>query len=217
MSYKTTDLVTCPHCGHKQRMPIWGIVNATENKRKKHEIMNGTFFECTCKNCGETNIITYSMLYHDDVNSMMIYHVQSTLGITDAHIAINDRRKYIKDTDDCKIRIVTSPNELKEKIILCENNLDDRIIELMKALIVEELSVRKELGNIDSVLCSVRDDGNFDFDVFADETGTLTVKRSFYDYIEKKTRALLNRQCPNPIEVNMDFALNFLSQNHFQK
>lgn len=217
MSYRTTDTVVCPHCGHKQKMPVWGIVSATENTKKKNEIINGTFFECTCKNCGETNVIAYSMLYHDDVRETMLYHVQSMLGIADARRAIEDRRRGVSEANDCKIRIVTSPNSLKEKVLLCDHGLDDRIIELMKALIVEEIAVKKDIGQIDEVLCWVRDDGNFDFDIFADEVGTLTVKKTFYHYVEMKTKALLNKQYPNPIEVNMDFALEFLSKNRFQK
>lgn len=191
------------------------FVDGTVNTRTKQRILGGSFFEHKCKCCGETSFIPHSMLYEDPLNNLTVFHTQTILGVADAYRTIDDRDDL--NDDDHQVRIVTSANALREKVRIFDKELDDRIIEIMKALILEELCTKKNLGRVDEILCWVRDgDGNFEIDVLAEHIGSMTVKRDFYYYLENKVKHLLDKQYPNPKEVGIDFAIEFLERNHFR-
>ena len=215
MLYRTIDKIICPYCSNQQNMTFWTVVNADENTRIRKKILDGTFFEQTCKSCGEIHYVTYPMLYQDDTNRFMLYHTSGILEISTAQQAIEKRRNIISARNDYRIRIVTSPNELREKTRIFEKNLDDRVIEIIKVLVLERLSEQKLAGHIDEILCWICDNGDMDIDVLADTTGALTLEKDFYNYVESKTKILLNSQEPNPSEVNLDFAIDFLTRNRF--
>ena len=215
MINKVIDTISCPHCGHKQNITIWGVVDASVNTKTKQKILNGTFFEQICKSCGEPHLVSYPMLYEDKANRLMIYHNTTQLGISNAQEAIDSRRKVVAEKDDMRIRIVTSPNYLREKLRIFEMGLDDRIVEVVKALVLEKLCKEKDLGPVEDVLCWVHNNGDMDIDVFAEQTGSVTVNKSFYSYVEGKVKRQLDEQYPNPSEVNLGFAIEFLDRNHF--
>lgn len=215
MKNKTIDVITCPYCGHKQNMTFWGVVDANENPKIKQRILNGTFFEQTCKACGEQHLVSYPMLYEDKENRLMIYLNSTPLGISTAQEAIDSRRNVVAEKDDMRIRIVTSPNYLREKLRIFDMGFDDRVVEIVKALILEKVCQEKSLGPVDDVLCWIHNNGDMDVDIFANNTGTLTVKKDFYKYVEGKVKKQLDSQAPNPSEVNLGFAIEFLARNHF--
>ena len=215
MSYKTTDTITCPTCGNKQKIIMWSVVDSDVNTRMHQKVLNGTFFEFKCKCCGKISTITYNTLYEDNTNHTMIYYTQTMIGVAEANQVISERRRIVNDRDDYNIRIVTSPNALREKVRIFDQGFDDRIIEVMKALILEELGNKKAAGHVEEILCWVRMDGNFDISVLSEHPGSMMVKRDFYDYVEKKVKRLLDKQYPNPTEVGLDMAFEFLDRNHF--
>lgn len=215
MSYKKVETITCFACGSKRKATLWAIVNSLENTKIKKKVVDGTIFEYKCPTCGEINFITYPMLYEDDANKFMVYYAGSLLEIAEAQQIIDKRRSNIKSSDDNIIRIVNSPNALSEKVRLLEENIDDRVIEIMKVILLDNVSKKKLAEHVDEVLCSIRPDGDFDFDFLGERPGSLLVKRDFYKYVEDKCKKFFKNQDENPTEVNIDWAIEFIEKYHF--
>ena len=99
--------VTCVHClgvGEKQLYPI---INRQDLEAKQN-IFEEDLFLYRCPHCGHYQRISYECMYYDE------------------------KLKYAVVLSHDGHRFVKSVSELKEKIVIKENGLDDRIVEIMK-------------------------------------------------------------------------------------
>lgn len=215
-THKTIDIITCPHCGHEQKMTVWGVIDGEVNTKTKSKIINGTFFDQKCKNCGETFAVAYPTLFEDDVHHAMIYYTQTHEQEITAENAIAGRRSVVEAKHDYSIRLTKTPQRFREKIRILDCCLDDRIIEIMKVALLEKLNEDGVFGHVDEVLCWCGDDGNFELEIFGDRHCIAGVKREFYDYLVMKCKASLDRQDPNPIIVDLTWAVDFMIANNFK-
>ncbi len=125
--------VTCPKCGKKGPFTIWPSLNTTLNPDKKAEVLDGSLFMYECPACGCKAPVEYGFLYHQMDDKIMI-HVDKTMS------SFEDRR--VEDLmgmlsgSDYLIRVVPDTNSLREKIHIFDDGLDDRVIELVKVMIL---------------------------------------------------------------------------------
>lgn len=112
--------ITCIHCLEKGTKKLFPIIKS-DNLRAKELIFNDELFLYRCSHCGHYQKIVYECVYYDD---KLKYAV----------ILSHDGSKKISkmEVNKYQIRFVKELNELKEKIIIKEHNLDDRIVEIMK-------------------------------------------------------------------------------------
>jgi hypothetical protein len=131
MAKRLMKPITCPHCKAETEMEVWDSVNVSLNATLKQSILNGTFFDWTCPECGQTARIFYPFLYIDMLNRFMIW--------TGTPKSL-DHDLYNKMTlDGYKFRYVRVLPELVEKIILLENEIDDYALETMKFTMMQAL------------------------------------------------------------------------------
>ena len=114
--------VTCVHClgvGEKQLYPI---INRQDLEAKQN-IFEEDLFLYRCPHCGHYQRISYECMYYDE---KLKYAV----------VLSHDGHRFLKkvkiDLTAYQLRFVKSVSELKEKIVIKENGLDDRIVEIMK-------------------------------------------------------------------------------------
>lgn len=216
-AHKNTDTAICPHCGQHQTVTVWAIVNGDVNTKTRSKIVNGNFFNYTCKNCGETFSVLYPTLYEDDTNRTMIYYAQSQMQESVAIQTVMQRRESVKAEDDYAIRVTNAPEKWREKVGLAVNGFDDRLIEIMKVALLEKLNNDGSLGNVEEAMCWYdKDDGNFELEIFGDHHCIVGVRGDFYGYIKNMCIATLNRKEPNPMIVDLSWAIDFLDDNHFR-
>ncbi|WP_455684287.1 CpXC domain-containing protein [Thomasclavelia sp.] len=114
--------VTCVHCLENGKMMLYPIINERDLK-VKNSIIKEELFLYRCPHCGHYQRVSYECIYYDDKLNYAI-------------ILSHDGDKLLKKSKlefkNYQIRFVKELKELKEKIIIIENNLDDRIIEIMK-------------------------------------------------------------------------------------
>ena len=91
----------------------------------KKKVLTGEIFKFKCNKCGCEARINYSSLYHQMEDRIMIYYVQDE---EDYESACNmfsgeDMPEIFEDlmAEKYLYRIVTSPGELREKIIIFDN------------------------------------------------------------------------------------------------
>ena len=125
----------------------------------KEKVLNQSIFLYTCPNCGETFRLNYPMLYHQMEDLVMIYlvpesEVAKTYEMFYGENALADFRteKYLN-------RIVTSANQLIEKIQIFDAGKDDRVMELVKLLATDSILKNNPDIEFDELRFAVDNDG----------------------------------------------------------
>ena len=131
MSRHHIEKVTCPSCHHEGDFELWDSINTALDPEMKEKVLNQSIFLYTCPSCGETFRLNYSTLYHQMEDLVMIYlvpesEVKKTYEIFYEKNALADYR-----TEKYLYRIVTSANQLVEKIQIFDAGKDDRVMFLL--------------------------------------------------------------------------------------
>lgn len=128
--FSTRELV-CPECNSEQEFTIYDSVNVTLDPNAKEKLINGELNIFSCDTCGYKVEIVYPMLYHDMDGKLMIWLDPEDrldpdkLGEKQPHFGTFLDESY-------HYRIVSTRNEMMEKILIFDNELDDLPLELLK-------------------------------------------------------------------------------------
>lgn len=154
MSLPKSDQLTCVKCGTAFPITYWASVNVTLNPELRDEVLNGKIRTQECPSCGQSFFLNLDLLYHDMQNKFMIsFHAprpgrqieypdqlnavtepEGTLSEEEQHRLMMDMLLAAseKSMADYRRRIVTSWNQLKEKILIFEAGLEDGALEIIK-------------------------------------------------------------------------------------
>lgn len=159
MSKHHIEKVTCPSCHHEGDFEVWDSINTVLDPEMKEKVLNQSIFLYTCPSCGETFRLNYSTLYHQMEDLVMIYlvpesEVEKTYEMFYGENALADYR-----TEKYLYRIVTSANQLVEKIQIFDAGKDDRVMELVKLLATDSILKNDPDIEFDELRFAVDDDG----------------------------------------------------------
>ena len=149
MSSSSRILIECPKCKKETETRLWNIINSTLNPEMKQKILDGTAFRFICPECGYDTVLDYGFLYHDMKRKLMVYYVtdekqfNSVLDMFCGKDSVSgDNGVGIPDIakDGYTLRIVTSFNEMREKIHISDAGYDDRVMELAKVFYYVQLT-----------------------------------------------------------------------------
>lgn len=119
--------LNCPECGAEGEFTLWESVNKQLSPESAEKVKSGEIFKWTCPKCGKTFTVPYSMLYHDMDIPLMIYLLTNQLDLSKS--AFGREAMFQKDYT---YRAVYDIDDLREKISIFEDGLDDRGVELVK-------------------------------------------------------------------------------------
>lgn len=148
MSNFTMERICCPKCKTEQNTKVWEEISADASPRAREGILNGDFFTYKCKRCGHEMHMTYNCIYHDMKKGIVIWLVPEINGeinqqledIVEKDMEKLEKRAIKESTAEKNFfRLVTTPNQLREKLIIAENHLDDKIVEIMKKIYLANL------------------------------------------------------------------------------
>lgn len=133
MNKKNSKDFPCPNCNVTGTSTIKKRICVSKNPELREKILNGSFFEWECQSCKERFFIEDIFLYNDDANKFMVYFVP---GFDKEELKIPTllRTKDEYDTKNSKLRVTANFIDFVEKIRIFEAALDDRVIEMMKAV-----------------------------------------------------------------------------------
>lgn len=97
MSIKRFEEMSCPACGHEQRMLVWSTVNAIDPKAAKmvREQRVNVFH---CEQCAHEAFVDESILYHDTENRYCIQYVsRSAMENLDFYATLSKKATVIMD------------------------------------------------------------------------------------------------------------------------
>lgn len=159
MTKREKVALPCPGCHEKQEVELFVRVDLKSEPNLKYGILTDSIFTHTCTSCGKRFQISHELLVTDEEASYAILLAPSSTV---------EKVPAPEDFHGMTLRLVKDKDELKEKILILSDLLDDRTVELCKLY----LAMREE--NPSALLrYSEHRDGKLRFAVFGDE-GTVT-------------------------------------------
>ncbi|WP_343019466.1 MULTISPECIES: CpXC domain-containing protein [Blautia] len=213
MSKYHIEKITCPSCHHDGNFEVWDSINTVLDPEMKEKLLNQSIFLYTCPNCGETFRLNYPILYHQMEDLVMIYlvpesEVEKTYEIFYEKNALADFRtkKYLN-------RIVTSANQLVEKIQIFDAGKDDRIMELVKLLATDSILKNDPDKEFDELRFAVDDDGTNILVIInkGEITGAVDID-NMYEFASSHCDDFKDLRDDKDIVINREWILNKLAE-----
>ena len=217
MAEEQMIVIECAKCGSKSEYVVFDVLNSQVDYFEKQELINDKLFECKCENCGMVSGLLYELVYHDVEMNTMVYlvdedHVEGVY----TGLALADRAFEKAGMPRIHNRIVTCQHRFREKAIILDRGLDDRVIEIMKVYCAEEAN--ESLGNTinldeaETFFCVV--DGVPRFEIYCGEkTIFAEIPDGLYDHVKLQFSELL---ADDPdIIVDEEWALGILEEEEY--
>ena len=216
MSRHHIEKVTCPSCHHEGDFELWDSINTALDPEMKEKVLNQSIFLYTCPSCGETFRLNYSTLYHQMEDLVMIYlvpesEVKKTYEIFYEKNALAD---YRYRTEKYLCRIVTSANQLVEKIQIFDAGKDDRVMELVKLLATDSILKNDPDIEFDELRFAVDDDGTNILVIInkGEITGAVDID-NMYEFASSHYYDFKDLRDDDEIVINRAWILNKLAES----
>lgn len=138
---ETTMKVKCCHCNEEIDFKIYPLIDLQKNTELYSELFSLDLFRCICPKCKQLNIFQYDTLIIDRFKNYMIY-LQQPNQIQNFRKDVNGYFDKLKSSNNIKLlqvlnnlkhtRLVYSLNDMLEKLLIYDYDLNDKIIELIK-------------------------------------------------------------------------------------
>lgn len=212
MSKVHMEKIACVACGKESPQRIWDMIDPMFNKDTKEKVLSGELFTFTCPHCGFQRRVTYDTVYQEIDKGRTFHLVTSEDSYMQAVNLYADRDAHSGTVLAHEIvRIVLSQNQLAEKIRIFDEGLDDRIVEMLKAMYLEELQRQCPDIQVDETLFYVTEDGKYEIAFLCRDGNHRSIQftREMYDGIFGD---IAHRLPPinEEIEVDMEIAMEYL-------
>ena len=136
----------CPNCKHEQQINTYPIINLQSDKELYEDLFSLNLFRIECPKCKKTSVIQYDCLVVDMYKKYIVYLYTSN-NLDEFNKNIDKLVDNYKDvlTELKHTRVVTSLNQLLEKLLIFDYDLNDKIIELMKLGLYDKERLDKEI------------------------------------------------------------------------
>lgn len=131
MTISGTVRVPCPHCTQEQEAKLVQSINARTNPELAVRLLAGDLNMLDCAACGKRTLLSATLLYHDPARD---YFCQACPGGERAMTA--GAAAFLAIGGVGTRRLVPSQNALVEKVKILEAGLDDRVIEVLKVILL---------------------------------------------------------------------------------
>ena len=149
-----TNIVQCPACGRSFDYTYYSEIHIPGDRKQKKNVLNRTMYHPKCPYCGQEFKIKPLCIYLNEIKKEFFIAIDSpdkTLEniMESGDIQIQD----VHTTEDLMAfakgffirRVVYDVDAFREKILLSDNNYDDRIVELMKLSLSGLLEKEKQV------------------------------------------------------------------------
>lgn len=202
MSIPIHQTIRCPKCGKDIEFTMWQTIN-DELPFAISDVISRKLFDIECKNCGHRDYVNYPILVNDMKHKVMIYYAYP-----DQTEEIEKTLESMRRFYDGRMRIVTDQPTLREKAAIFNAELDDRIIELLKAYVLVEAHDQLAGKKIQGMYFVTGDNPMFEL-VYDDGSGYIPIKMELYDAIEQVFSEREALEQDNELYVDIDWAWSF--------
>jgi predicted RNA-binding Zn-ribbon protein involved in translation (DUF1610 family) len=214
MSKIHMENITCISCGKESPHRYWDMIDPMFDQSIKEKVLSGELFTFTCPHCGFQRRVTYDTIYQEIGKGRYFHLVTSEESYVQAINLYADRDMNSGTVLANEIvRIVLSQNQLAEKIRIFDEEMDDRVVEIIKAYYLSELYKQFPDFEAQEVLFYKTDDGVYEI-AFLSKDGnhrTISFSRETYDGIYHDIGVKLP-PVYQEIEVDMEIAMEYLER-----
>ncbi len=193
MSLNAKQTVKCPQCGHMSEVTVWNSITVKDSGDLKQDLLRGKVNIFFCPACSHTALMPSPMLYHDEERRLMISFSPCNDELLKKQLFDNVQKSSkesgeLNNLEGYNLRFVADYNELLEKILIFDNGMNDKTIEVIKLMILSQ-----DLEKAQFRICRFgkADSDNTEFMVYDEkekQTYTSSVPRSTYDTIHTQLR-----------------------------
>ncbi len=138
--------INCPNCNEKNEVILWEKINVDMNPDLKEDLFTEKINNLTCTKCGSISRINIPLYYNDNKRKFFIYLVPDFPIDKKEEEKLMDslRSKTLNILDEGynnKKRVVFDYYNLLEKILIFDEQLDDRVVEGCKILARTQLKL----------------------------------------------------------------------------
>ena len=153
MSINIKQQVKCPKCGELSETTVWQSVTAQDSADLKEDILKGKLNMFCCPSCGQAALMPDPVLYTDPDKKLMITFAPCSDEGERAQMYneiqnASGTSGELSQLEDYNLRFVSAYNDFIEKILIFDNGLHDKVIELLKLLVLMQDS-----ENMDHRVC----------------------------------------------------------------
>jgi hypothetical protein len=186
--------IVCPKCSTEFEVGIWDKIEMPYDEEQKEKIITNTFFRAQCTSCQSVFPMMYDCEYNDLERKYLIWIIPKLL--EGEKVRIMEFNKRLATDNRLRLaqggyryRLVRSDNELREKVLIFDEGLDDRFIETMKLAYVPV--IRKNVDEqykIFGVFFDKDENGKYQWVVIFDKRQPLIldVDMSIYEDMKEK-------------------------------
>lgn len=218
MSIKNTAVVTCPNCKKDFEVTFWDSLNGDLNPKEKEELLKGNLFRKKCEHCGEVIPVFYPVLYHDMSNQAMVWFVVDKKLINDVYENIKSAKNELnsyENYNEYKFRIVFDHNDLREKALIIDKGLDDRVIEFLKLVFSATAMENYPEEEIKKIYFDTTDNQNeYVFMIYtkSGEILSATFNKDFYNQMASEYSGIINKKSENEYVINREWAIKLFEE-----
>ena len=141
MSLKSSEKTKCPDCGTEIEFTLWESLNSSLDPDEARKLRRHEFGYETCPKCGKRHLMLYPILFHDmDAHAMVRFMPSASRAeLAEAIKAEQQQMQQLQsqfNMPKTRLRAVADYDALSEKARIFYFKLDDRTVELMKALLL---------------------------------------------------------------------------------
>lgn len=224
MTKKHKEKLTCPKCGRPFQVEIFDSINAQLNPELAEKLCSRDYhslFETRCPKCGYEASLMYPVLFNDMDAEVMIqfdpdykHEMQNLMEFAREVDHINaDMEKHarfqLKQT--YRFRFVSDLNDFREKALIFRDGYDDRLIELVKVILLINIGESNPDLGVQGLFYTRRDGDTFVFSGFTEEGQGFEAEIPVQAYqTAQKLLESSSLDDKEPLMVNHDFAMKIL-------
>lgn len=219
MSEVKKQMIACPKCGREIEIEVWDSIDIPYDMEQKEKVLKNTFFKAGCDTCKITFPIGYKCLYNDMEQKYLIWMAPKLE--EDEQKDIEEYNERLKTDSHLKLaqggytyRIVRNDNELREKVLIFDEGLDDRYIETMKMVYVPVF--KKNLAKDSRIMglyFDKKEDGGYQWVIVFDNRQPMIadVNMDIYEDMKDKLNSIVEEKTTEGfIQINAPWAMEVM-------
>jgi|GEM_PF-3577143 len=178
----TEGAVKCPSCGAVSQATMWDVLEAKCNPERAAQLASGELLVHRCPECGVLVPLDYPLFYVDRDRKVAAFYPagQGELeAICTLFVQANQRFAGIDlvslRKNEFEMRVTPTRYELAEKVTAWQAGLNDKVLEVFKAVLLRELKGRNpEAGFCEIQLVGAQGEGadqKLEFTLFVQKEG----------------------------------------------
>lgn len=142
----------CPHCKQELDVEVYPVINLQSDTELYEDLFTLELFKVECPHCKKQILIQYDLFVVDMYKKYLIYLCTSQnitqINTEQLYNSLSTLPEFNKTLSELKhTRIVSNLNELLEKLLIFDYDLNDKVIEIIKLSLIDNQKVNVDLYN----------------------------------------------------------------------